>query len=267
MDSTNNMTSNSKAGSIHDSARGSPDPVPMDAFHNLVQEINDILGPSNGIDSADVDVDELKKVMLDYRSVEDEWSKYAFADHSRAYTRNLVDRGNGKANLLVLVWTPGEASPIHDHANAHCVMKILKGSLTETLYGWPCQRPDSPTSCATAPDSVYPSTQHTCSARTQIMGPKELAVLKETTYGREQVTYMSDQLGLHRMANPSKDEVAVSLHLYTVSVVSRFMLDAELIILQPPNAAKHGCHIFDPKTGKKTHVSQGHFYSELGVKM
>ena len=72
----------------------------MDAFHNLVQEINDILGPSNGIDSDGVDVDELKKVMLDYRSVEDEWSKYAFADHSRAYTRNLVDRGNGKANLV-----------------------------------------------------------------------------------------------------------------------------------------------------------------------
>lgn len=35
---------------------------------------------------------------------------------------------------------------------------------------------------------------------------------------------------------------------------------------QPPNAAKHGCHIFDAKTGKKSHVAQCHFYSELGVK-
>ncbi|KAF2159273.1 hypothetical protein M409DRAFT_71159 [Zasmidium cellare ATCC 36951] len=216
---SHSTTSTSKPASIHDSARGSP--VPEDAFHHLVQEINAILGPSNGIDSAGVDVNELKKAMLDYRSVEHEWSQYAFADHSRAYTRNLVDRGNGKANLLVLVWTPGKASPIHDHANAHCVMKILKGSLTETLYGWPCQRADNPTSCAT-----------------------------ETTYEQEQVTYMSDSLGLHRICNPSKDEVAVSLHLYT-----------------PPNAAKHGCHIFDEKTGKKTHVSQCHFYSELGVKM
>lgn len=87
-----------KAASIHDSARGSP--VPEDAFQNLVQDMNDILGPSNGIDSAGVDVEELKKAMLDYQSIEHEWSKYAFADHSRAYTRNLVDRGNGKANLV-----------------------------------------------------------------------------------------------------------------------------------------------------------------------
>lgn len=97
-------------------------------------------------------------------------------------------------------------------------MKILKGSLTETLYGWPCQRADNPASCATAPDSLYPSTQHTCSARTQLMGPKELSIIKETTYEQEQVTYMSDRLGLHRICNPSKDEVAVSLHLYTVSI-------------------------------------------------
>lgn len=36
--------------------------------------------------------------------------------------------------------------------------------------------------------------------------------------------------------------------------------------LQPPNAAKHGCHIFDEATGKKSHVQQCHFYSELGIK-
>lgn len=40
-----------------------------------------------------------------------------------------------------------------------------------------------------------------------------------------------------------------------------------LMVDQPPNAAKHGCHIFDQKTGKKSHVQQCHFYSELGVKM
>lgn len=97
-------------------------------------------------------------------------------------------------------------------------MKILKGSLTETLYGWPCQRADNPASCATAPDSLYPSTQHTCSARTQLMGPKELSIIKETTYEQAQVTYMSDRLGLHRICNPSKDEFAVSLHLYTVGI-------------------------------------------------
>jgi len=37
--------------------------------------------------------------------------------------------------------------------------------------------------------------------------------------------------------------------------------------MQPPNAAKHGCHIFDQQTGKKSKVQQCHFYSELGVKV
>lgn len=208
-----------KLDSIHDSARGTPEP--LDGFHALVKDINDILGPCNGIDSEGVDVEELKVAMEAYPSNEREWSKYAFADHSRAYTRNLVDRGNGKSNLLILVWTPGKASPIHDHANAHCVMKILKGRLTETIYGWPCQSAGRPTECATAPSSLYPSTQHTCSLSAENGGelePAALCVRRSTTYTKEGVTYMSDRLGLHRIQNSDEREVAVSLHLYTVSL-------------------------------------------------
>jgi len=204
---------------LHDSARGSP--VPMDGFHTLVRDINEILGPCNGIDSAGVDVEELKAAMGAYQSDEQEWKKYAFADYSRAYTRNLVDRGNGKSNLLILVWTPGKASPIHDHANAHCVMKILKGRLTETIYGWPCQHANNPTECATAASSLYPSTEHTCSARSKDVEPHALSIRRSTTYEEGGVTYMSDRLGLHRIQNPSEKEVAVSLHLYTVSSAPR----------------------------------------------
>lgn len=80
--------------------------------------------------------------------------------------------------------------------------------------------------------------------------PAALQMRRDTIYETEQVTYMSDRLGLHRVSNPSESEVAISLHLYT-----------------PPNAAKHGCHIFDESTGKKSHVSQCHFYSEFGVKI
>lgn len=87
-----------KVDSPHDSARGSPD-LP-NCFEQLVTAINDILGPCNGIDSAGIDVEELKAAMRSYQSCEEEWGKYAFADHSRAYTRNLVDHGNGKSNLV-----------------------------------------------------------------------------------------------------------------------------------------------------------------------
>ncbi|SLM35564.1 cysteine dioxygenase [Lasallia pustulata] len=196
-----------------------------DGFQQLVQDLCNVLGPSSGLDSADVNPLDLQKLMQGYTSTEAEWQKYAWGDPSRTYTRNLVDKGNGKSNLLVLVWTPGRGSPIHDHADAHCVMKILKGSLKETLYTWP--------------------------DRNMVNDGKAspLKIEKETMYHRDQVTYISDKIGLHRISNPDPDNIAVSLHLYT-----------------PPNAAIVGCNLYDEQTGKPSHVPQGSFFSELGQK-
>ncbi|MCJ1451701.1 Cysteine dioxygenase, partial [Mycoblastus sanguinarius] len=56
--------------------------------------------------------------------------------------------------------------------------------------------------------------------------------------------------GLHKISNADPAEFAVSLHLYA-----------------PPNAAKHGCQVFDEKTGKAARVVQYSFFSEYGVKI
>lgn len=127
---------------------------------------------------------------------------------------------------LILVWSPGRSSPIHDHANAHCVMKVLSGHLKETRFSWP-----DPTLL----NQGKPS-------------PPQIS--QETVYGENEVTYMNDKLGLHRISNPDPDSFAVSLHLYT-----------------PPNAAVYGCHMFDERTGKASHVTQCNFYSESGLKL
>ncbi|BCS23824.1 putative cysteine dioxygenase Cdo1 [Aspergillus puulaauensis] len=198
-----------------------------------------------------------------YTSNQDEWHSFALEDLNRSYTRNLIDEGNGKSNLVsspvltgiipyfyhysdqpigidlflrslymfltVLLRarlsreSPGRGSTIHDHANAHCVMKVLKGTLQETLYTWPDQ------------ERVE---------RGQVSPPQ---VKKVTTYGENQVTYMSDKLGLHRIHNPDPNDVAISLHLYT-----------------PPNAANYGFSIFDETSGKACHIKQSHFYSIRG---
>lgn len=95
-------------------------------------------------------------------------------------------------------------------------MKILKGALTETLYGYPCEVESTSTT-----DALGPGTDHKCCQKCS--GPtrstSELPVKRETTYSMNQVTYMSDRLGLHSVGNPSTDpkDYAVSLHLYTVS--------------------------------------------------
>ncbi|KAK1256279.1 hypothetical protein MKX07_008538 [Trichoderma sp. CBMAI-0711] len=190
----------------------------QDRFEELVLALKDVLGPSSGLTSEDVDVRTLMELMQAYDARDMHWSRYAFGDASRGYTRNLVDEGNGKSNLLVLVWSPGKGSPIHDHGNAHCIMKILRGELTETRY-------------------VFPE-------RDEPEGP--MTVLAEKKYQENQVTYMSDELGLHRVSNRGSD-FAVSLHLYT-----------------PPNVAKEGCHIFDERTGRRSHVPGCSYFSAYG---
>lgn len=71
-----------------------------DRFDELVQALKDALGPSSGLTSDDVDVEHLKRLMQEYNTNEREWGRYAFGDESRGYTRNLVDEGNGKSNLV-----------------------------------------------------------------------------------------------------------------------------------------------------------------------
>lgn len=66
--------------------------------------------------------------------------------------------------------------------------KILKGKLQEDLYSWPDQKQiENGESC-----------------------PPQLT--KQTIYGENQVTYMSDKLGLHRISNPDPHDFAISLH-------------------------------------------------------
>ncbi|KAJ5654368.1 hypothetical protein N7490_001371 [Penicillium lividum] len=155
----------------------------LNAFEKLVHDLSAALGPSSGLDSDDVDPKNIELLMEKYVSNSDEWKACALGDGSRSYTRNLIDEGNGKSNLLILVWSPGKGSAIHDHANAHCVMKILKGNLQETLYSWPDQE----------------KIKHG-----ETSAP---LVTRQTVYGENDVTYI--------ISNPDPNSFAVSLHLYT----------------------------------------------------
>ncbi|GMT16069.1 hypothetical protein PFISCL1PPCAC_7366 [Pristionchus fissidentatus] len=130
-----------------------------------------------------VDVDEVRRAMESYKSNPADWRHFAQFDPNK-YTRNLVDTGNGKYNLMLLCWGPSMASAIHDHTDAHCFVKILDGALVETKYEWP--KGDG----------------------------EKLQVKERTIYDTDGVSYMSDTLGLHRMENTSHTQGAVSLHLY-----------------------------------------------------
>ena len=69
-------------------------------FDDLVIALKEALGPSSGLTSDDVDVEFLTQLMAEYDTDRQEWSRFAMGDQNQAYTRNLVDEGNGKSNLV-----------------------------------------------------------------------------------------------------------------------------------------------------------------------
>lgn len=99
-------------------------------------------------------------------------------------------------------------------------MKILRGDLTETRYAFPEGDKEAP-----------------------------MRIISEKVHKENEVAYMADELGVHRVSNRGSD-FAVSLHLYT-----------------PPNVAKGGCNTFNIDTGKKVHISKCGYYSVYGRKL
>ena len=137
---------------------------------------------------------------------------------------------------MILCWAPGAQSAIHDHSNSHCLLKVLDGDVEESLYDWPEQD---------APAVSNPEARQ--GRRDSIMDSKPgIQMIKQSVFEKDQVTYMHDKLGLHRIRNPSSSKGAVSLHLYS-----------------PPYQT---CKTFCESTGASRSSGKIVFFSENGVK-
>jgi predicted metal-dependent enzyme (double-stranded beta helix superfamily) len=119
----------------------------------------------------------------------------------------------------LLCWPAGLASPIHDHAEASCWMKILAGTMLETRYQFPG-------------DDVARDADLDAAHRNG-----QLHETKRTELRPEAVAYIDDSLGIHRMGNASTLAPAVSLHIYS-----------------PPI---HRCRVFDESSAATREVSLG----------
>lgn len=176
------------------------------SLKSVVQRIHEIMKDS-GISGLDGDnLSALKKVVFETDIPEDEWRPLVFY-HQGRYARNLVDQGNGNFDLLLVSWMPSHSSCIHDHAGSHCLMKILEGSIEETVY-------ETPRS-----------------------GEETLRVKRSTVLVGGESTYVHDKIGLHRIFNPSDCRPAVSLHLYSPPILKCHQFDertAEKILNECP---------------------------------
>ncbi|XP_065178915.1 cysteine dioxygenase type 1-like [Sycon ciliatum] len=137
------------------------------------------------------DVERVKWLMEKYEAKPEEYERFCKWDPHR-YTRTLVDRGNGNFNLIVLCWGEDQGSSIHSHADSHCFMRILDGTMQETVFDWP-------------------NTEKECTS-------EQLASLQKREcreYAEGSVAYINDSMGIHRVENASHTRKAISLHLYS----------------------------------------------------
>jgi cysteine dioxygenase len=117
-----------------------------------------------------------------YTREHDDWTRFVRFDPA-LYTRNLVSR-NEQFEMLVLCWSAGQESPIHDHSGQHCFMSVLQGRIEELQYGVPSEPGSGP-----------------------------LRQTGRRVFEPGEVAYIHDRIALHKV-RPYGAQPAVSLHLY-----------------------------------------------------
>jgi cysteine dioxygenase len=73
--------------------------IPPTPFDSLVQNLKNCF-EDPGDQNEKIQADHLQSLMRAYASKRSEWDRFALGDPDMAYTRNLVDKGNGKYNLV-----------------------------------------------------------------------------------------------------------------------------------------------------------------------
>jgi predicted metal-dependent enzyme (double-stranded beta helix superfamily) len=93
------------------------------------------------------------------------------------YTRQTLFT-NSHFDVLLIVWSPGSTSKIHNHPDNGCVIKVLRGSLSEERFSL------------------------------------SLDKTAENIIEADKVSYIDNTIGYHRICNKT-NEFVFSLHIYS----------------------------------------------------
>lgn len=114
------------------------------------------------------------------------------------YKRNVMYRDEN-LEILMICWKPGQMTPVHDHPDHGCLVRVLEGEMFESLfhlgvnYGQFKQKEDYWA-------DGYPE--------------GTLKVVKQRRLGPGAVSFLEGDRGVHRLHNRSADRPALSLHMY-----------------------------------------------------
>ena len=127
--------------------------------------------------------DKVQWLMEHYDATNEDYQKYALKLDKNQYTRNLI-KNSPYFTLMLLVWPPLIASPVHDHGGSECWLRVIKGSLEERFYEKP---------------------QYKNSA---------IKLRFSEVHKSDDVCFINDDQGLHSINNPLNDIWSISLHCY-----------------------------------------------------
>ena len=136
------------------------------------------------------------------------WSKYYFTEDKK-YTRNLVCEGEN-FEIMILCWSKGVKSVIHDHPTNGCFIVGIEGEILEKKY--------------------------------VIDSDKKLKLVSEANVKKGDVSWMHDSQGLHSVGNPSEDLNAVTLHIYCPPILraNAYSEDGSKILRKSTYYSVHG---------------------------
>lgn len=95
------------------------------------------------------------------------------------YTRNIVCQTNN-VQIIVICWNILQKSPIHNHPENGCILKVLSGNLIEKKYDI-----------------------------------NDLKKISESTLKVNNIGYIDNRAAYHCIENPSFRQKAISLHIYS----------------------------------------------------
>eukprot|EP01111_Echinosteliopsis_oligospora_P018238 TRINITY_DN823_c0_g1_i1.p1 TRINITY_DN823_c0_g1~~TRINITY_DN823_c0_g1_i1.p1 ORF type:complete len:227 (+),score=47.40 TRINITY_DN823_c0_g1_i1:243-923(+) len=147
----------------------------------LVEDLNEAFNTHS-------DGEEIRKLLQSYVSKNNDWNEYAHYCPLK-YSRNLVAR-TPLYELMVICWSEGQVSPIHNHEGQRCWMAVAEGNLEETQF-------------------IFKDTK-------TIYGSGELEKTETTALLQGTVGYITDEIGLHIIRPTTKN--AISIHLYSYPI-------------------------------------------------
>ena len=122
----------------------------------------------------------IEDVLKNHHLEREDWSKYSFFVEN-SYTRNAVIH-NDLFTVLVLCWSKGCKSQIHDHPCDGCFIVGIDGKLEETQF--------------------------------QKTKENELIPTITNKISKGDISWMHDTIGFHQVANGSETENATTIHIY-----------------------------------------------------